>query len=337
MRVASSSESSEKVYGGGLLFGSLFPRSQILIDSPQSCVFTPPVSLTFRPILLAARPKTLPAAMVPVWAGCVLAWRLEGVFDPLLAACTLIAAMAIQIATNFFNDAIDSAKGADTPKRLGPVRVTASGMLPAATVMRWATAFLVLAALCGAVLIEARGWPVLAIGIPSLFLAYGYTGGPFPLAYRGLGELFVILFFGFVAVAGTVFIQTGGWPPEALLLGAQIGLLSAVLISVNNYRDREEDATTGKRTLAVRCGPKFAAMFIYMEIKLAAFAGLGWVIFGHAPLAIASVPVLLLGLRIIWGVTTTPPGPFFNRYLAMSAVQLIMFAGAFHLAAVLKP
>lgn len=299
--------------------------------------FTPPVPATLKSILLAARPKTLPAAIVPVWAGCVLSWKLTGVFHVWLAICTLGGAIAIQIATNFFNDAIDHAKGADTTKRLGPRRVTASGMMSRKQVLRWAFRFLILAALFGAFLIEARGWPILAIGIPSLFLAYGYTGGPFPLAYRGMGELFVILFFGFIAVTGTVFVQTGTWPVEALLLGGQIGLLSAVLISINNLRDREEDASTGKRTLAVRAGPKFAVMFIWLEVKLAAFAGLGWVAFGYPYLAIASAPVLLMGLRIIWGVISTPPGPAYNRYLAMGGIQLIMFAAAYHIAAVLKP
>lgn len=288
-------------------------------------------------VLLAARPKTLPAAIVPVWVGCVLSWKLTGGINWLLAICTLGGAVAIQIATNFFNDAIDHAKGADTEKRLGPKRVTASGLMTRKAVFGWATGFLVVAAVFGAVLIQARGWPILAIGIPSLFLAYGYTGGPFPLAYRGMGELFVILFFGFIAVTGTVFVQTGVWPYEALLLGGQIGLLSAVLISINNLRDREEDASTGKHTLAVRCGPKFAVMFIWLEVKLAAFAGLGWVAFGYPYLAIASAPVLLMGLRIVWGVISTPPGPAYNRYLAMGGIQLIMFAAAYHLAAVLKP
>ncbi|MEY5013363.1 MAG: 1,4-dihydroxy-2-naphthoate octaprenyltransferase, partial [Verrucomicrobiota bacterium] len=178
-------------------------------------------------------------------------------------------------------------------------------------------------------------WPILAIGIPSLFLAYGYTGGPVPLAYRGLGELFVILFFGFVAVAGTVFIQIGAWPREAWLLGLQIGLLSAVLISINNFRDREEDASTGKRTLAVRLGPKFAAAMIWLEIKIAAFAGLAWIEFEKPMLMLASLPVLLLGARIIWGVLTFPPGPAFNRLLALAGLQLILFAALFHFAATL--
>jgi len=287
------------------------------------------------PCLLAARPKTLPAAIVPVWAGCVLAWKLSGHFDLTLAMLTLAGSLCIQIATNFFNDAIDAKKGADTERRLGPRRVTASGMLKPPTVMSIAFGFLILAVLCGHQLYQERGWPILAIGIPSLFLAYGYTGGPVPLAYRGLGELFVILFFGFVAVTGTVFIQTGEWPRESWWLGLQIGLLSAVLISINNFRDREEDATTGKRTLAVRFGPKFAAAMIWLEIKIAAFVGLAWIAFGKPMLMFASLPVLLLGARIIWGVLILPPGPSFNRLLALAGLQLILFAALFHFAATL--
>lgn len=290
---------------------------------------------TFNACILAARPKTLPAAIVPVWAGCVLAWKLTGRFDLLLAVCTLVGSVAIQIATNFFNDAIDARKGADTERRLGPKRVTASGMMTSQAVMRLASAFLAVAALCGVVLFQTRGWPIVFIGIPSMFLAYGYTGGPFPLAYRGMGELFVIAFFGLVAVAGTVFIQTGEWLRESLLLGLQIGLLSSILISINNLRDREEDATTGKRTLAVRFGPKFAVIVIWLEVKIAAFSGLGWIAFGLPTLAIAGAPVFLIGLRIIWGVMTSPPGPAFNRLLALGGVQLILFALLFHIVCLL--
>jgi len=295
-----------------------------LVSTPGVTVFI------FKSCLLAARPKTLPAAIVPVWVGCVLAWKLSDSFNLPLALCTLLGALAIQIATNFFNDVIDSKKGADTERRLGPVRVTASGMLRPGTVMAVAAGFLAVALVCGVILYQACGWPIVLIGLPSLFLAYGYTGGPFPLAYRGMGELFVILFFGWVAVAGTVFIQTGFWPREALLLGLQVGLLSAVLISINNFRDRDEDATTGKRTLAVRFGPKFAAAVIWLEIKLAAFVGLIWLAWGQPTFAAASLPVLLIGLRIIWGVFTLPPGPGFNRLLALAGVQLILFAAVFH-------
>ena len=152
-------------------------------------------------LLLAARPKTLPAAIVPVWLGSALAYHMQGEWSVSLMLATLGAAICIQIATNLFNDAIDAQKGSDTEARLGPVRVTASGMVSTKTVFTWAGIFLGLASLCAIVLILERGWPIIAIGIPSLYLSYGYTGGPVPLAYRALGELFVFLFFGLVATS----------------------------------------------------------------------------------------------------------------------------------------
>lgn len=284
-------------------------------------------------IVLAARPKTLPAAVVPVWLGCVLAWRLTGHFQPTLALATLTGALAIQIATNFFNDAIDSRKGADTARRLGPTRVTASGLMSPRTVLACGSAFLALAFACGVVLYHTRGWPIAVIGLPSLFLAYGYTGGPYPLAYRGLGELFVLLFFGWVAVMGTVFIQTGAWPTAAALLGLQVGLLSAVLISINNLRDHEEDASTGKRTLAVRWGPRAAITLIGLELTLACLACLAWLPLGLPSLTFAALPILALGTKIFHGVRTQPPGPAYNRLLATAGGLMVLFAATFHLAA----
>jgi 1,4-dihydroxy-2-naphthoate polyprenyltransferase len=281
-------------------------------------------------VVSGARPKTLAAGLVPVWLGGVLAWKLTGNFDAWLWSCTLLGALCIQIATNFFNDAVDGKKGADGEGRTGPRRLTGTGEMSFRQVMMLGAGFLTGAMGFGAFLIMARGWPILAIGLPSLFLAYGYTGGPFPLAYRGLGEVFVMLFFGFIAVMGTVFVQTGTWPNEAILLGAQIGLLSAVLISVNNFRDREEDARVGKKTLAVRFGPKFGAALIWLEIKVAAFLGIGWLVMGYPLFGLASLPVFMIGMRIIWGVLTLPPGSAFNRLLALAAVQLILFAAVFH-------
>jgi 1,4-dihydroxy-2-naphthoate octaprenyltransferase len=306
-----------------------FVGLKTLVGAARSVVPENPL----RSCLVAARVKTLPAAVVPVWVGCVLAWRLEGALNVWLAIHTLLGAVAIQVATNYFNDAIDAQKGSDTTSRLGPQRVTSSGLLSACAVMSMGATFLVLAMVSGWVLFQARGWPIIWIGIPSMFLAYGYTGGPFPLAYRGLGELFVILFFGLVAVCGTVFVQTGFLPPSAILLGLQVGLLSAVLISINNYRDREEDATTGKRTLAVRLGPKMGAAIIWLEIKLAAFAGLAWLSMDQPMWVMASMPIMLIGMRICWGVFTLPPGAGFNRLLALGSLQLILFAGVFHLVA----
>jgi 1,4-dihydroxy-2-naphthoate octaprenyltransferase len=284
--------------------------------------------------LLAARPKTLPAAIVPVWAGCVLAWKLQGSWNPWLAFCTLAGAICIQIATNFFNDAIDAQKGADTEKRLGPTRVTSSGLISRRAVFIAAGVFLFLATLCGVVLYQAVGWPIIAIGLPSLYLAYGYTGGPFPLAYRGMGEVFVVAFFGIIAVGGTVLIQMNQWREEATLLGFQIGLLSAVLISINNLRDREEDASTGKNTMAVRLGDRGARFLVWLEVKVAAFCGLLWLKHGLPWLTLASLPLLTLGMFLLFRVFSEPAGKGMNSLLALAGIMLILFAISFHAASV---
>src|SRR6188768_2978180 len=176
------------------------------------------------PWFLAARPKTLGAAIAPVLVGSVLGWKLSGQFCIWLMLATLGSCMCLQIATNLFNDAVDHLKGSDTKERLGPVRITASGMVPAKTVLWVAVGVLVLATLLAVPLFIYRGWPIVAIGIPSLWFCYGYTGGPMPLAYRGLGELFVVLFFGLVAVTGSAFVQSGQWHWQALIAGLQIGM-----------------------------------------------------------------------------------------------------------------
>lgn len=293
-----------------------------------------PVALA---ILLAARPKTLPAAVVPVWLGCVLAWWLSGDVNWPLALWTLLGSLWIQIGTNFFNDAIDHAKGADTAARLGPRRASASGLLSRRTVYLIAAGCLVLAVLCGVPLFQARGWPMLAIGLPSLYFAFGYTGGPLPLAYRGLGEIFVILFFGLVAVMGTVFVQTGAWPAAAALLGLQVGLLSAVLIALNNLRDVDEDRQSAKRTLAVRCGRRAARVMITVFCLLPQVLAAGWLVVGgrHGlALALGGLPALVLGAGVL-RVWRAEPGPVYNRFLALGAMQLVVFAVGFTLAAVL--
>lgn len=286
-----------------------------------------------KPFILAARPKTLPAAAVPVWVGCVLAHSLTGAWDARLAVFTLLGAVLIQIGTNFFNDAIDADKGADTEARLGPVRATASGRLSRGTVYLCAAASLVLAAVCGYFLVEARGWPIALIGVVSLYFAYGYTGGPWPLAYKGLGELFVILFFGLVAVGGTVFVQTGGWHEDSLFMGLAVGCLSAVLISVNNLRDADEDRSNGKNTLAVKWGRR-AAVNLVRAMTATPYAvallmhDLGWGLLWY-------FPPFALGLFIISRICSEPPGPQYNQYLAFAALQLVLYAAAFHLVSVL--
>ncbi|MFT5904698.1 MAG: 1,4-dihydroxy-2-naphthoate octaprenyltransferase [Cryomorphaceae bacterium] len=285
------------------------------------------------PYILAARPKTLPAAIVPVWLGCVLAWYLSGEFHGWLAFYTLMGAVWIQVGTNFFNDAIDSDKGADTEKRLGPMRATASGALSRSAVYSAAIICLLIAAVFGYLLFQARGWTIVAIGIPSLYLCYGYTGGPWPLAYKGLGEIFVVLFFGLVAVAGSVFVQLGEWRWEAALLGLQAGLLSAVLISINNLRDRKEDEGNNKRTMAVLFGEMRAKQLILLEILLPAVLSIFW-LSNDSHLTVYPLAYLVLAIPIAKGVMNNAPGKIYNKYLALGGLQLIIFGAAFHLAAV---
>jgi len=240
--------------------------------------------------------------------------------------CTLASCLCIQIATNLFNDAVDHRKGADTPRRLGPQRVTASGMLAPGKVMLGALAFCLAATLVAIPLIREHGWVIVAIGAVSLFFAYGYTGGPFPLAYRGMGELFVILFFGLVAVTGSYYVQAGKWGGlEIWTLGLQCGLYSSVLIAINNLRDIVEDTASGKRTLAVRFGKTFARAEIVVFCLLPLLL---WVVVSSV-----NLPGLLLGLIpaiigsvICFAVCRTEPGTHYNRYLALGALQLIFFA-----------
>jgi 1,4-dihydroxy-2-naphthoate octaprenyltransferase len=288
-----------------------------------------------RSILMATRPKTLPAAIVPVWLGSVLAWKSIGMWSAWLATCTLGSAMAIQIASNFFNDAIDARKGADTAARIGPQRVTASGLLSPAFVMAMGVAAMLVAAVFAWPLIAARGWPILAIGLPSLYFSFGYTGGPFPLAYRGLGEGFVLLFFGWIAVLGTVFVQTGAWMPHALLLGTQVGALSTALIAINNLRDAAEDATTGKRTLAVRFGVPWAKKETTFLLLLPFVLGLLWWPAGHSGFLLGPVLALPLAAGVARRVRRDEPGPGHNLLLAKAGATLVLFAIGFHLGAFL--
>lgn len=285
----------------------------------------------------AARPQTLGAAIAPVAAGTVIGWKIGGALRPDLAVATLGSCIALQIATNWFNDALDFMHGSDTAARLGPRRITASEAASPRTVMAAAMVMLGLAAALSLPLILARGWPIIAIGVPSLYFCFGYTGGPWPLSRHGLGELFVILFFGVVAVAGSAFVQCGEWLPESLPSGLQIGCLSAVLIAVNNLRDIAEDRTTGKRTLASRFGVRFARIEITALVLATHAAGIYWIIRG--PSTAFALPLLTLGLGfpLIRWVWKTEPGPIYNRLLALGGVQLLAFAVLFCIALLRQP
>jgi 1,4-dihydroxy-2-naphthoate octaprenyltransferase len=215
----------------------------------------------------AARPATLSIAVVPVVVGTALAWRDAGTIDWIVAVVALTAAMLIQIGTNLFNDVGDYERGADLPDRLGPPRATAMGWLPAADVRRAAATSFGLAMVLGAYLVSVGGWPIFAIGLASVAAGIAYTGGPRPIAYTASGEIFVMVFFGLLATAGSHFLQTGRLSGAALVAGAMLGALAAAVLVVNNYRDLDSDAQAGKVTLAVRIGP--AATRVEFAVLLA--------------------------------------------------------------------
>jgi 1,4-dihydroxy-2-naphthoate octaprenyltransferase len=210
------------------------------------------------PWLIAARPKTLAAAVTPVLVGTALARKgTDSIHWPSFVFA-LLGAVFIQIGTNYVNDALDFKKGADTHARLGPLRVTQAGLLSAAAVLRGAYICFALAALCGIPLILRGGWPIAAIGVASIVAACAYTGGPYPLAYHGLGEVFVMIFFGFVAVCGSFYLQRLALDPSAWIGGLAVGALAVVILAINNLRDLENDRASNKKTLAARFGPRFA-------------------------------------------------------------------------------
>src|SRR5437868_4343120 len=203
--------------------------------------------------LMAARVRTLPASIAPVLVGTALAGY-AGVFHPLRFVAALLGALFIQVGANLSNDYSDARRGADTEDRLGPVRVTAGGLVPPRQVLIATYVTFALAILCGVYLIAVAGWQLLLVGAASIVAGVLYTGGPRPYGYEGLGELFVFLFFGIVAVAGSFFVQTETLVWEAFALAVPVGLLASAVLVVNNVRDLETDRRAGKRTLAVRLG-----------------------------------------------------------------------------------
>lgn len=232
----------------------------------------------------ATRPKTLPAAVAPVLVGSALAWR-AGEFKPGAAAACLGFALLVQIGTNFANDYYDARKGADTTERVGPRRAVASGLVKPGT-MRAAMWAVFAAAFCtGLTLLAYGGWPLLLIGVASILCGIAYTGGPYPLAYHGLGDVFVFIFFGLVAVGATEFVQSGALSTAALIGGAGVGALATNILVANNYRDVETDTKANKRTLLVRWGRGYGR----------------WQFgFAHAVAVTTPLVLVLLGAASVW-------------------------------------
>jgi len=246
--------------------------------------------------LLAARPRTLPAAMAPVVMGCALAFR-DGRFNIGPALAALAGALLLQVGANFANDFMDFQKGADSPDRLGPPRMTAAGRISLREMQVGTAVVFGLASLCGVYLALTSGWPVIVIGLLSILAALAYTGGPYPLGYHGLGEVFVLIFFGLAAVGGTYFVQTQGYSLAVLAASIPVGCLIAAILVVNNLRDIKTDRAAGKRTNAVRYGEAWtrnefrlllAVAFVLPLIMVISYLVTPWVL-----LCVLSLPMAL--------------------------------------------
>jgi 1,4-dihydroxy-2-naphthoate polyprenyltransferase len=277
--------------------------------------------------LMAARPRTLPAAVAPVLVGTALA-ATQGTFRPLTFVAAMLGALFIQVGTNLSNDYSDARRGADTEDRLGPVRVTAGGLVPPRQVLMATYIAFAAAVLAGVYLIATAGWVLLLVGAASILAGVLYTGGPRPYGYEGLGEVFVFLFFGVVAVAGSFYAQTEQLEWEAFVLAVPVGLLAAAILVVNNVRDLETDRRAGKRTLAVRLGrPGARGLYGGMLAGAFATAPLAWLFGGDGLDAWLLLPWLAVPLAVPVAriVRERTDGPSLNGALAKTGMLQLAF------------
>jgi 1,4-dihydroxy-2-naphthoate octaprenyltransferase len=279
--------------------------------------------------LMAARPKTLAAAIVPVLVGTAVAVA-EGSFAAPQALAALVGASLIQIGTNFANDYFDHQKGADNDDRLGPTRVVQAGLISAHAVKQATTLTFGLAAAVGVYLIWVGGWPILLIGVASILSGLAYTGGPYPLGYNGLGDVFVFVFFGLVAVTGTYYVQALTWSTSALIASVPIGLLSTAILVVNNYRDVDTDRAAGKKTLAVRLGrPATRLQYALLIVGAYVVPVIQWAAFGEGVwilLPLASLPLAWLRVRELWQKTGLELNPVLAKTAQLLALYGLLYA-----------
>jgi 1,4-dihydroxy-2-naphthoate octaprenyltransferase len=277
------------------------------------------------PWIMAARPRTLSLSMTPVAVGAALAWAMQRELPWPVVLAALLGSMFIQLGTNMHNDAADSERGGDGPDRVGPPRVTAMGLLDGAAVKRGAFVCFAAAAFMGLYLIWVGGWPILLLGVLSILAGWSYTGGPRPIAYTPLGELFVVAFFGIGAVSGTYWLCTHALEPAAIEAGLAVGLLAGAVLLVNNYRDTEADTRVGRRTLAIVAGPAVSA-WIYGGLMLFPFALLlpiGEALpRGHVWPALIALPFAAAMIHCFVG---EPRGRGFNRVLVRTVLTQLLF------------
>lgn len=279
---------------------------------------------------LATRPRTLVAGFVPVAVGSSLAWR-AGVFQLLPALGALLGALLIQVGTNLVNDYYDFKRGADTSERLGPPRATQQGWLSPRSVITGAMVCFAAAFVVGLYLVWVAGPVLLAIGLVSILAGYMYTGGPFPLAYNGLGDVFVLVFFGFVAVCGTFFLQAHTLTLLPVLAAIPVGLLGVALLAVNNTRDAKTDVAAGKKTLVVRFGTGFGKAEYLTCLAVSALVPVGLFASGLATvwvlLPLLAAPLAVPPARLV----LTQTGPVLNQALAGTARLQMVFGLLFAL------
>jgi len=280
----------------------------------------------------AARPKTLAAAFVPVWLGAALAYH-DGALNFSASLTALICAFLIQIGTNFANDYFDFVKGADTNERIGFTRATAAGLIAPKTMLNATIFTMALAFLLGLYLVWIGGWIVLLIGLLSLLFGIAYTGGPYPLGYNGLGDIFVFLFFGIIAVTTTYYVNALSWSPDALWASLTAGALSTNILVINNLRDTEQDRKTGKRTLGVLFGD-YALKIEYTFMFLLTFAIPPHFLFqlGYPAIILlpfASLPIAVYLTYVVWTETDKRT---FNTLLERTAQCMFLFGLLFGIA-----
>lgn len=299
-----------------------------LEDRPKNrpaALAVPRGSSAVRIWVMAARIRTLPAAIAPVLVGTSLALG-DGHFDPFAFVAALLGAIFIQVGTNLSNDYSDARRGADTEDRLGPVRVTAGGLVPPRQVLIATYVTFGLAVLCGIYLVAVAGWGLIAVGAASILAGVLYTGGPRPYGYEGLGELFVFLFFGIVAVTGSYYVQVQHLPWQAFACAVPVGLLASAILVVNNVRDIDTDRRAGKRTLAVRLG-RGRTRTLYTAMLAVAFAcaPLPWVFDSMSAWLLLPWAALPLAVSLARVVRTRVDGPSLNGALARTGLLQLLF------------
>jgi 1,4-dihydroxy-2-naphthoate polyprenyltransferase len=277
--------------------------------------------------ILAARPKTLFASIGPVILGLACASFTTGTINISIAILTLCCALLLQIGSNLANDYLDYVRGVDNENRLGPIRVTSAGLIDQAAMKTAVITVLIAAFLLGIFLMYSGGPFIIAIGLLSLYFSYGYTGGPFPLSYNGLGEVAAFIFFGPVAVVGTAYLQTHEITRTAVLAGFGPGFISACILAVNNLRDIQSDLATNKRTIAVRFGEKFQRYLCVCLISLSMLLGVYLVVnLNLGPLMAFSFVILPLIFHKTWlSILYAPIDGKLNLCLQRTAQYNLLF------------